>query len=255
VTVRVEQIGDATLYLGDCLEMIEQLDPMWACISDPPYGQDYKVNTFYAGGKRENAVVQRNGKSLKVRPNVYPPIVGDRHPFDPRPWLQFSEVLLWGAHKFADRLPTGGSWLIWDKVPTGKVRDQGDGEVAWLNRDQPVRIFRLLWDGLCVGTGARHEVTAGQQRHHPMQKPEALMLWCLGFIGCSTVVDPYMGSGTTGVAALRLGRKFIGIEIEPRWFDIACRRIEAEAKQGRLPIDKPRPRAEPQRSLFADTGA
>lgn len=251
MTARVEQIGDATLYLGNCLEMIEHLDPTWACVSDPPYGQNYKVNTFYAGGSRENAVIQRNGKSLKVRPNVYPPIAGDRQPFDPRPWLHFSEALLWGAHQFANRLPAG-SWLIWDKVPTGKIRDQGDGEAAWLNRKQPLRIFRLLWDGLCVGAGARHEVTAGQQRLHPMQKPEALMLWCLSFIDCGTILDPYMGSGTTGVAALRLGRKFIGIEIEPRWFDVACRRIEAEARQGRLPIAEPRPRAKPQRSLFAE---
>jgi site-specific DNA-methyltransferase (adenine-specific)/modification methylase len=234
--IRVEQIGDATLYLGDCREIAPSIVAD-AVVSDPPYGQDYKVNTFYAGGTRENAVLQRNGKTLKVRPNVYPPIVGDKSPFDPSPWLaRTPEVLLWGAHKFADRLPPG-AWLVWDKVPTGKIRDQGDGEAAWLNREQPMRIYRLLWDGLCVGVGARHEVTAGQQRYHPAQKPEALMMWCLSFIRGATIFDPFMGSGTTGVAALRFSRKFIGIEIEERWFDVACRRIELEARQGKLMLD------------------
>lgn len=240
--VRKETIGDATLYLGDALEVLPTLGAVDAIVSDPPYGQAHKVNTFYAGGTREKAVVQRNGGTLKVRPQIYEPIVGDAEPFNPTPWLEVApEVLLWGAHKFADRLPRG-SWLIWDKVPTGKVRDQGDGEAAWLNRNQPLRIFRLLWDGLCVGVGARHECTAGQQRLHPTQKPEALMLWCLGFIKGHTVLDPYMGSGSTGVACVKLGKRFIGVEIEERYFTIACKRIEEAYRQGDLfrePTRKP----------------
>jgi len=227
-------IGSATLYLGDCREILSTLERVDAIVSDPPYGQDYKVNTFYAGGSRESAVVQRNGKALMVRPNLYEPIVGDKEPFDPSPWINAApEVLLWGAHKFADRLPTGG-WLVWDKVPTGKVRDQGDGEAAWINRDQPMRIFRLLWDGLCVGEGARHEVTAGQKRYHPSQKPEILMAWCLTFIKGQTILDPYMGAGATGVAAVRAGKRFIGVEIEPRYFDIACERIANAQRQEML---------------------
>lgn len=228
---RIETIGDATLYLGDCREIIPAVPPVDAVVTDPPYGQDYKVNTFYAGGTRENAVVQRNGKTLIVSPNIYEPIVGDDQPFDPAHLLGLApELLIWGAHKFADRLPAG-AWLVWDKVPTGKVRDQGDGEAAWINCDQPMRIFRLLWDGLCVGFGARHEVTAGQKRHHPSQKPEMLMRWCLSFIKGETILDPYMGAGSTGVACRQLGRKFIGIEIVPKYFDIACRRIERAARQ------------------------
>lgn len=237
--MRVEQIGDATLYLGDCLEILPTLGKVDAVVTDPPYGQAYKVNTFYAGGKRENAVVQRNGKTLIVSPNVYEPVIGDDRPFDPTPFIDFApEVLMWGAHKFSDRLPPGG-WLVWDKVPTGKVRDQGDGEAAWINRDQPMRIFRLLWDGLCVGQGARHEVTAGQKRHHPTQKPEALMVWCVKMIRGETILDPFMGSGTTGVACAKLGRKFIGIEIEERYFDIACRRIAEAYKQPDMFIEPP----------------
>jgi site-specific DNA-methyltransferase (adenine-specific) len=235
---RIETIAEGvTLYLGDCREILPTLAPHEAVVTDPPYGQDYKVNTFYAGGKRENAVVQRNGKTLIVSPNIYQPIIGDKEPFDPTPWLTAApEILMWGAHKFADRLPPGG-WLIWDKVPTGKVRDQGDGEAAWINRDQPLRIYRLLWDGLCVGVGARHEVTAGQKRFHPSQKPEALMAWCLTFISGSSVLDPYMGAGSTGVAAVRAGKQFTGIELDPHYFDIACRRIEAALRQPDMLIE------------------
>lgn len=244
-------IGDATLYLGNSREIAPALGPIDAIVSDPPYGQDYKVNTFYAGGTRESAVVQRNGKTLQCRPNLYEPIVGDREPFDPSPWINAApEVILWGAHKFADRLPPGG-WLVWDKVPTGKIRDQGDGEAAWINRDQPMRIFRLLWDGLCVGEGARHEVTAGQKRYHPSQKPEILMAWCLTFIKGQTILDPYMGAGATGVAAVRAGKRFIGIEIEPRYFDIACERIANAQRQESL-FEPEAPKAE-QAPLFSES--
>jgi site-specific DNA-methyltransferase (adenine-specific) len=240
--MRIETLAEGvTLYLGDCREIAPTLNRPDALVFDPPYGQDYKVNTFYAGGKCENAVVQRNGKTLIVSPNVYEPIVGDKEPFDPLPWLNFApEVLIWGAHKFADRLPPGG-WLVWDKVPTGKVRDQGDGEAAWINRDQPLRIYRLLWDGLCVGVGARHEVTAGQKRHHPSQKPEALMHWCLSFINGETIMDPYMGAGATGVAAVKLGRKFVGIEIEPGYFDVACKRISNALARPDMFVEAPKP--------------
>lgn len=240
MSARVETIGSATLYLGDCREILPGIGAVDAVVTDPPYGQSYKVNTFYAGGTRENAVVQRNGSTLRVRPNVYDPIIGDDEPFDPTHLLSLApDIIIWGAHKFGHQLPEG-SFLVWDKVPTGKKRDQGDGEVAWINRPgAPLRIFRLLWDGLCVGVGARHEVTAGQKRHHPMQKPEALMVWCLGFTTAALVLDPYMGAGATGVACARLGRRFIGIEIEERYFDIACRRIEAAQKQGDMFVQAP----------------
>jgi site-specific DNA-methyltransferase (adenine-specific) len=233
--VKQVTVGRATLYLGDCLQIAPTLARPDVLATDPPYGQAYKVNTFYSGGTRDNAVMQRNGKRLKVRPNVYPDIHGDDTPFDPAPWIEFAPiVVMWGAHKFADRLPPG-QWLVWDKVPTGKVRDQGDGEAAWVNSSQPMRIFRLLWDGLCVGKGARHEVTAGQQRLHPAQKPEALMDWTLDQVDAAGMVfDPYMGSGTTGVSAARRGLPFTGIEIDERYFDIACKRIYAAYAQLRL---------------------
>lgn len=234
---RVEVIGNATLYLGDCRDILPTLPKVDAVVTDPPYGQAYKVNTFHKGGTRENAVVQRNGGTLKVRPNVHAEIDGDDEPFDPAHLLEVAPVvLLWGAHKFGDRLPRG-RWLAWDKVPTGKVRSQGDGELAWtnLNPDAPLRIFRLLWDGLCVGKGARHEVTAGQKRLHPMQKPEAVMRWSIEQAGKpASVVDPYMGSGSTGIACLQMAIEFHGIESTEAYFDIACRRIEDAQRQARM---------------------
>jgi site-specific DNA-methyltransferase (adenine-specific) len=234
--MRVETIGDATLYLGDCMDILQTLGKVDAVITDPPYGQSLNTNTGVSNGTRDKMVRQRNGAMLPIKPKMYEPIHGDDAPFDPSPWLGFAPtVILWGAHKFADRLPAG-SWLVWDKVPTGKIRDQGDGEAAWINRPgKPMRIFRLLWDGLCVGEGARHEVTAGQQRYHPTQKPEILMRWCIDQAGAAeTILDPYMGAGSTGVAAAQMSRKFIGIERDERYFEAACKRIEQAVSQGQL---------------------
>lgn len=226
---RVETIGRAKLYLGDCRDILPTLGKVDAVVTDPPYGQAQKVNTFHAGGKREKAVVQRGGGTLTVRPNVHPEIDGDDQPFDPRHLLDLAPaVLIWGSHKFGHLLPKGRTF-VWDKVPNGKSRSQGDGETAWtnVNPDAPLRIYRLLWDGLCVGEGARHEVTAGQKRQHPMQKPEVLMRWCIRQVGKpGSILDPYMGSGSTGVAALQMGIAFTGIESVPAYFDIACARIE-----------------------------
>lgn len=233
------------LWCGDCLDVLPSLGRFDAVVTDPPYGQNHKVNTFHSGGTREKAVVQRSGKTLRVRPNIHRPIVGDDRPFDPGPFVDLAPaVILWGAHKFADRLPPG-TWLVWDKVPTGKVRDQGDGEAAWMKgTPRPMRIFRLLWDGLSVGTGARHEVTAGQQRLHPTQKPEVLMEWTLQQLGLprrSTVIDPFMGVGSTGVAAVKAGLCFTGVEIDGQYFDIARRRVEAALKQPDFFIEAPKP--------------
>jgi site-specific DNA-methyltransferase (adenine-specific) len=196
MTVHVEHLAEGvTLYLGDCREIAHALARPAALVSDPPYGQELQTNVFEAGQRRHyRESLPRQGESaIRARRKVgtytgsqavtiWPDgIVGDDAPFDPLPWLNAApRVLLWGAHRFADRLPAG-TWLVWDKVPTGKVRDQGDGEAAWLNDDppRPMRLFRLLWDGVCVGSAARSEVTAGQQRVHPTQKPVVLMEWCI----------------------------------------------------------------------------
>lgn len=232
MSARVETIGAATLILGDCREIAPTLPRPAAIISDPPYGQRQNTN-----------VRSRKGLHNGLRVEWPSAIHGDDKPFDPNPWLSAADIIvLWGAHKFADRLPPGG-WLVWDKVPTGKVRDQGDGEAAWINQDRSLRIFRLLWDGLCVASAARHEVMAGQRRVHPTQKPEALMSWVLEQARVppgGTILDPYAGSGSTLVAAIRRGHPCVGIEIEPRYFDTMCRRVEAAARQADLFVPPPR---------------
>lgn len=218
-------IGNATLYLGDCREILPALRKVDAVITDPPYGQRLKTRI---NSKKLTGIAFRHE-------STYPDLHGDEEPFDPTMLLALNtNLLIWGAHKFADRLPSG-SWLVRDKVPTGKIRNQGDGEAAWMNCNRPMRIFRLLWDGVCVGSQATHEVTAKQRRVHPTQKPEALMRWCIKQVGePQSILDPYMGAGSTGVAAMQLQRRFIGIEIEPRYFDIACRRIDDAQRQQRL---------------------
>jgi site-specific DNA-methyltransferase (adenine-specific) len=223
---RVEHIGDATLYLGDCREILPTLGKVDAVVTDPPYGIGY-CHGARAGGR----LMGTDGMS----------IVGDDEPFDPAPWLGFGECLFWGAEHFKNRLPDGGRWLVWNKRRHGVVRDQGCVENAWCSNSGVTRIFWHPWDG--ADLGQEH----GTTRVHSNQKPIDVMRWSLGFVDGATILDPFMGSGTTGVACAKLGRKFIGIEIEPKYFDIACRRISEAYKQADLfiasPSEKPKQEA------------
>lgn len=227
---REEIIGDCRLILGDCREILPTLGKVDAVVTDPPYGQSY----VHSGGGRpvSNAPLSRAYKRSSVA------VIGDEQEFDPTPILLAAhEVIMWGAHRFHHRLPPG-TWLVWDKVPTGKERAQGDGEAAWKNDTPPraMRIIRHLWDGVCVDN--RADLVDG--RVHPMQKPIDVMAWCVAMTA-GDVLDPFMGSGTTGVACVNLGRRFIGIEIEEKYFSIACRRIEEATRQPRL-FAEPRPK-------------
>ena len=212
---RIEQIGDATLYLGDCREILPTLGKVDAVVTDPPYGIGYEKG---AGGKGKHAV--RNIDA----------IIGDDEPFDPAPWLDVADdVILWGANHFAGRLPHG-RWMAWDKLAGLSEYDSfSDVEFAWRSGRGKDRIFSHMWKGIC-----KDSEKGGKERWHPTQKPIDLMAWCISSVSGETILDPFMGSGTTGVACTKLGRKFIGIEIEPKYFDIACRRIEEAWKQPRL---------------------
>lgn len=229
--MRVERIGLATLYLGKWQDVPDLPRPA-AIITDPPYGQ--KLNTNVRAKNKPHPGIGRKG-TIKVRPIPYPKgIVGDDGPFDPSALLTRSDiVLLWGAHKFAHKLPFG-QFLCWDKLPNGKVKCQGDGECAWLNAPgKPMRIFRHLWDGICIAGGYETRVERTGQaytpRVHPTQKPVDLMAWCIEQARVpkgGLILDPYMGGGSTGIAAVRAGYPFIGVECEPQYFEAACRRIE-----------------------------
>jgi len=183
-----------------------------AVVTDPPYGIGFTQRT--------------TGAKIK----------GDDRPFDPTPfWGSASEHLFWGAENFAAYLPRG-RWLVWIKraVEIAAPKSYGDCEVAWVSNPGCIKAMRLISDG-CIRQGAEHGIV----RLHPSQKPREIMEWCLGFIDGRTILDPFMGSGTTGVACAKLGRKFIGIEIEPKYFDIACKRIEEAYAQPDLFVEPP----------------
>jgi site-specific DNA-methyltransferase (adenine-specific)/modification methylase len=231
--MRTEVIGDATLYLADCLEVLPTLGRVDAVVTDPPYGIAHKAhsNTPRNGWKGKKAYADAT-------------IHGDAKDFDPTPWLKHP-CILWGANHYAQSLPRG-RWLVWNKLGHLEPWDSfSDVEIAWMNERGSDRLFSLLWKGLAQG-----EKTGGGERFHPTMKPVALMRWCLGFVPeAQVILDPYMGSGTTGVAALQLGRKFIGIELDPGYFDIACKRISEAWAQPRL-FEEPKRKPEPAPSLF-----
>ncbi len=233
---RVERIGGATLYLGDCRELLGEIGHVDAVVTDPPYGIGLKTRN--AG--RSVRPYTKAGDTARVAKTVehrFDAIIGDDCAFDPSQLLCFQNAVIWGANNFADRLPVSHCWFSWDKK-CGKAAasDIGDCELAWV-RGLPfktVRCFRHMWAGF------QRDSQVGDIRLHPTEKPVALMEWCLSFFPrCSTILDPFMGSGTTGVACAKLGRRFIGIEIEPKYFDIACRRIEQAQRQSDLFIKQP----------------
>lgn len=213
---RIEVIGNATLYLGDCRDVLPTLGKIGAIVSDPPYGISHR----HSGG----------GKGKHSRRNLSA-VMNDDHPFDPAHLLGFEHVFLWGANHYAARLPHG-RWRLWDKLAGLAEFDSfSDVEFAWRNGRGKDRIFSHLWKGICQASEKN-----GARREHPTQKPVTLMEWCILDLPetVATICDPYMGSGTTGVAAVHLGRAFIGIEVDPNHFEVACRRIEEAQRQGNL---------------------
>jgi site-specific DNA-methyltransferase (adenine-specific) len=215
-------IGDARLYLGDCREILPTLGRVDAVVTDPPYGIGY-----VSGPISKNSI-----STTKKRFSVG--IIGDDAPFDPAPFLAMGKCCFTGAQHFAERLP-GGSFHVWNKRVGYAPLDQADGDLVWISGDKrALRIIDLLWRGICRNTENNLPV------EHPTQKPIALMDWCLKQLpDCHAILDPFMGSGTTGVACAKLGRRFIGIEIEPKYFDIACRRIEQAYAQPDLFVTPP----------------
>ena len=148
-----------------------------------------------------------------------------------------SVVVLWGANHYADKLPGQSKWLVWDKRKGFTRNDFADCEMAWTNKGGVARLINHYWNGMM------RDSEKGVERVHPTQKPIAVMEWAIKETTDDnhTILDPFMGSGTTGVACVKLGRKFIGIEIEPKYFDIACKRIEAAVAEPRLPgLDAPK---------------
>ncbi len=205
-------IGNATLYHGDCLEILPTLGKVDAVITDPPYG----INR---SGQSERFTLNRRHKRKRHEDHGWDQV---RPPCAAFVMMRSgSDIqIIWGGNYFADILPPSMGWLYWDKGQNGL--SMSDGELAWTSMQKALRAFTCNRSAL-VGS------------QHPTQKPESLMRWCINQAGMpETVIDPFMGSGSTGVACMNLGRKFIGIEIEKKYFDIACERIENAQRQQRM---------------------
>ena len=213
VGVREEVIGDARLILGDCREVLPTLGRVDAVVTDAPYGIGWKPR-----------VNHQDQKWI------------DRIDFDPAQIARAGrQATMWGAEYLAPMLPPSKSWLTWVKRPlvgfdfSEDSRSYATTELAWTNVGKSA-FFPLVWDG-----GMRAGCTENRTFCHPSQKPVELMQWCVRrHTDAKTILDPFMGSGTTGVACVNLGRKFIGIEIDEGYFEIGLKRIEAAYRQPRL---------------------
>jgi DNA modification methylase len=204
--IKEERIGNQRLILGDCLQVMPLLGRFDAVVTDPPYGisvtQSHRLATSRGmGGKQwDNAPAD-----LSALPDV--------------------PSIIWGGNYFD--LPAHRAPLVWDKNNAG--RDFADFEMAWTNLDMVARRFVMRPMNMDGG------------KSHPTQKPIALMEWCLGFLpDAKTILDPFMGSGTTLVACQRMGRHGTGIELDPDYFQTACKRVDEAARQPDLLIPETR---------------
>ena len=193
--MRKEIIGSATLYLGDCMEVLPTLQKVDAVITDPPYGIGIASNPVRQMHEKHDwdaATPDESVLSAVIQAGAV--------------------AVVWGGNYFD--LPPSQCFLVWDKVQPQDF-SLAMCEQAWTNKKGPAKLYR--------------QSVLSYRKEHPTQKPVELMKWCIEQAAVppnGTILDAFMGSGTTGVAAVQMGRRFIGIEREPKYFDIACRRIE-----------------------------
>jgi site-specific DNA-methyltransferase (adenine-specific)/modification methylase len=212
-------IGNATLYLGDCRDILPALPKVDAVVTDPPYG--------IGEARNDNA-----SRSSLAKSRDYGVDSWDDKPIDDK-LISFVRsagrwCIMFGGNYY--ECPPTKCWLVWDKE--NGANDFADCELAWTNLPKAVRRIKFMWNGMLRANGE-------ERGDHPTQKPIGVMKWAIGHVPepNDTILDPFMGSGTTGVAAVQMGRKFIGIEREPKYFDIACSRIEQAQRQGDLFIE------------------
>ena len=190
-----------TIYLGDCREILPSLEKVDLVLTDPPYGIGWmpRVNN------REGLWIDDE------RPNLKPLMVGNNHCF-------------WGGNYFADQLPISESWFLWLKRPEGfegDPRTYATCEMAWTDYGGKPRVKTHVWDG-----GKRAGDKSNREFNHPAQKPLEIMKWCITSAPNKPqlILDPFLGGGTTLVAAKNLNRHCIGIEIKEKYCEIAAKR-------------------------------
>jgi len=225
-------IGDCTLYLGDCMDILPTLSKVDACITDPPYGINWgdKIKNHgdgFGGANKQGWKSHSAPEWDSERPK--------RATFDAI--LRQSDFqIIWGGNYFSDYLPPRQKWLVWLKC---RGFTTSDFEMAWTSQDLACRLFDYHSGN---EKGFAPKAYDNFTNVHPTQKPVGVMRWCIEQLPttCKTILDPFMGSGTTGVACAKMGRKFIGIEREPEYFKIACHRIEEAYKQPDLFVEPPK---------------
>ncbi len=209
-------IGGATLYLGDCLDILPTLPKVDAVVTDPPYGigeaagknasrGNMAIAKDYGTDHWDNEPISNELLQLVINAGRY--------------------ACIFGGNYYA--VPPSSCWLVWDKL--NGTNDFADCELAWTNLPKAVRRIQYRWNGMI----RQNNEPRGD---HPTQKPLGVMSWVISQFPAetSTIIDPFMGSGTTGVAAAHAGLPFIGIELVPKYFDIACERITNAYRQGRM---------------------
>ena len=222
---REEIIGDCRLLLGDCLEIMPLLGKVDAVVTDPPYGIGYAASP----------VVGKNRASERYEKKAWDAAAPDVSAFI----AIAKQSIIWGGNYFS--LAPSRCWLVWHKPDIAPSLSKI--ELAWTNINRTAQHFTCP-----ISSYGKERVASGGG--HPSQKPLALMRWCLGFLpDAETILDPFMGSGTTGVACVKLGRKFTGIEIDEGYFDIACERIRKAYAQPDFFVEAPKPPDPKQESM------
>ena len=204
-----------TIYHGDCKEILPHLELVDLVLTDPPYG------IGEAAGKNKSRSIKTTAKDFgddkwdneRISRDILNLVLGAG-----------SSRIIFGGNYYTDLLTQNTCWLVWDKV--NGANDFADCELAWTNLNGAVRNFKWMWQGMIK--------KMPEQRWHPTQKPISVMRWCIEQADTkqkkihNTILDPFMGSGTTLVAAKNLGRKAIGIEIEEKYCGVAVKRLRQE---------------------------
>lgn len=235
MTERIQYLSEGvTLYLADCREVLPTLGKVDAVVTDPPYGIGAKLGMGGGskgdGGMWKGVRIQGDG-SVAVRDTALQLAAA--------PFAAFAKV---------NTAPVPGTraTCVWDK---GEHTGAGDLSIPWKPSFELVFVGGDGWAWPRRGAGiVKVHAVAGcvgvrndGHRFHPFEKPVEIMRHFCERAPGDLILDPFMGSGTTGVAAVKLGRKFIGIEIDPKYFAVACRRISDALKQPDMFIERAKP--------------